>query len=435
MHTTTAQVRRGRTLNSMTMEDRGQVGLSAEHNVEALPVRLTWIANFVPPYAVWMYRHLGKRVQDFRLLLSTCMENGRSWTPDLSLPNTFIQRTLSWTYQSRHPNGFTETLQSHFPYDTIPLLLKEKPQVVISSELGARTVQALIYRFLRPNTRLIIRATVSEVSEQGRDCLRNRLRHVLLKYADAVLVNGRSGARYISRFGVPLEKLFTVPYTAEMAAFGKMPLERPAEANLRLLYVGQLIGRKGLLPFCDVLCEWALRHDTRTVDFWIVGSGDLRDRLERWAFPRNVNVTFLGAVPYANLPNIYAECGLLIFPTLADEWGMVVNEAMEAGLPVLGSIYSQAVEELVRDGKNGWCFRPDSQNEMYSALDRALHVSEGKVLEMRREARKTVEYLTPSYAADRVLDAVRFVLSQTAGNKELGAERSEASSSASVGIR
>ena len=74
------------------------------------------------------------------------MEKGRTWAPDLSLPNTRIQRTLSWTYQSRHPNGFTETLQSHFPYDTIPLLLKEKPKVVISSELGARTVQALIYR-------------------------------------------------------------------------------------------------------------------------------------------------------------------------------------------------------------------------------------------------------------------------------------------------
>jgi glycosyltransferase involved in cell wall biosynthesis len=413
----------------MTKEECAQTKLSAEHNIKALPARIIWIANFIPPYAAWMYQNLGERLQDFRMLLSTDMEKGRTWTPDLSLPNTRIQRTLSWTYQSRHPNGFTETLQSHFPYDTIPLLLKEKPEVVISSELGARTVQALIYRLSCPATRLIVRATVSEVSEQGRGRLRNWLRRVVLKYADAVLINGQSGARYIRRFGVPLERLFVVPYTTEMTAFTRLPLERPMEVAFRLLYVGQLIGRKGLLPFCEILREWALRHESRTVNLWIVGEGDLRDRLEKCTFPGNVTVRFLGAVPYADLPNVYAECGLLIFPTLADEWGMVVNEAMAGGLPVLGSLYSQAVEEIVREGQNGWCFRPDSRNEMYSALDHALNTSESKMSEMRRDARKTVAYLTPSYAADRVLDAVRFVSSQRGANERLGSSLNETSSS------
>jgi len=403
----------GTDTKSFSKEDCGLLEPSAELNVEALSARITWITNFVAPYDVSMYQNLGDRLQDFRLLLSTGMEKCRTWTPNLSLSNARIQRTLSWTYQSRHPNGFTETLQSHFPYDTIPLLLKEKPKVVISSELGARTVQAVIYRFLCPGTRLIIRAAVSEVSEEGRDRLRNWLRRVLLNHADAVLVNGQSGARYIRRFGVPLEKVFTVPYTTDMTALRGVPLERPLEADLRLLYVGQLIRRKGVLPFFDILREWALRHETRTANLWIVGTGDLRDGLGKYALPSNVTVKFLGAVPYANLPNVYAECGLLVFPTLADERGVVFNEAMAAGLPVLGSLYSQAVEELVRDGHNGWYFRPDSQGEMYSALDRALNTSDAKVLEMRSNARKTVEYLTPAYEADQVLGAVHFVLSQT----------------------
>ncbi len=150
-----------------------------------------------------------------------------------------------------------------------------------------------------------------------------------------------------------------VPYTTEMNALTRMSLERPNETALRLLYVGQLIGRKGLFAFFDILREWALRHEGRTVNLWIAGVGDLRDGLEKYAFPRNVAVTFLGAVAYDDLPNVYAECGLLVFPTLADEWGMVVNEAMAAGLPVLGSVYSQAVEELVREGRNGWSFRPE----------------------------------------------------------------------------
>jgi len=254
----------GTDTKSFSKEDCGLLEPSAELNVEALSARITWITNFVAPYDVSMYQNLGDRLQDFRLLLSTGMEKCRTWTPNLSLSNARIQRTLSWTYQSRHPNGFTET------YDTIPLLLKEKPKVVISSELGARTVQAVIYRFLCPGTRLIIRAAVSEVSEEGRDRLRNWLRRVLLNHADAVLVNGQSGARYIRRFGVPLEKVFTVPYTTDMTALRGVPLERPLEADLRLLYVGQLIRRKGVLPFFDILREWALRHETRTANLWIV---------------------------------------------------------------------------------------------------------------------------------------------------------------------
>ena len=55
-----------------------------------------------------------------------------------------------------------------------------------------------------------------------------------------------------------------------------------------------------------------------------------------------------------------------------DEWGVVVNEAMSAGLPVMGSIYSQAAVELVSDGANGWLFDPRSEQNVYATLDRAL---------------------------------------------------------------
>ena len=64
------------------------------------------------------------------------------------------------------------------------------------------------------------------------------------------------------------------------------------------------------------------------------------------------------ATCHERMAEVYAKASLFAFPTLADEWGVVVNEAMAAGLPVLGSIYSQAVEELVEDGVSGWVFRP-----------------------------------------------------------------------------
>src|SRR5206468_11003060 len=122
-------------------------------------------------------------------------------------------------------------------------------------------------------------------------------------------------------------------------------------------------------------CSWAQQHSDRRVELWFIGDGPLRSDLERLAKPLNLELRFVGNVPYGDLAIWYEQAGILVFPTLADEWGLVVNEALAAGVPVLGSLYSQAVEELVREGENGWTFRPDRAEEMSTALERALSLS------------------------------------------------------------
>jgi hypothetical protein len=117
----------------------------------------------------------------------------------------------------------------------------------------------------------------------------------------------------------------------------------------------------------------------------------------------------LGEVPYKDLPRVYQECGVFVFPTLADEWGLVVNEAMASGLPVLGSIYSQAVEELVEDGVNGWVFRPDRSEELYRALERVFSTPAAALDQMRVRARERAEKLTPGWAADLVCQVIEHV--------------------------
>jgi glycosyltransferase involved in cell wall biosynthesis len=367
--------------------------------------RVTWIANFVPPYAAPMYALLNRKFMDFELLISTEMESCRPWRTDMRGINTRLQKTLTWTYTWRHPNGFSERIEMHFPYDTLPALFQRRPDVLISSELGLRTIQAVIYRLLVPVSRLVIRATVSEVSEQGRGRVRMWIRRKLLKHADAVIVNGESGVRYIRGLGVPRDKLFVTPYTTDMKPWLSISDQRCGEQATRLLYVGQLVERKGLGLFFEVLRDWASRHSERPLEMWLVGDGCLREKLERYNFPKNVALKFLGNMPYSELPAIYAQVGILVFPTLADEWGLVVNEALAAGLLVFGSTYSQAVEELVSNHVNGWTFRPN-QAEMCAAFDEALRTSETVLNKMRQQGRCRIASFTPEYAADAVSQAV-----------------------------
>jgi len=373
--------------------------------------RVVLLTNFIPPYRLPLYKAVAARVPELQVLISTPMEANRNWQPNWEGLNVTVQRNLTLNRTWRHPHGFSEPIYIHIPYDTIGLLYRHRPDVIISGEMGLRTIQSLIYRKLNPKSRLIMWATVSEYSEQGRGKLREILRRWLLPQVDAMLVNGKSGSRYVRKFGVPEEKIFLAPYTTEISPFLEVPLAREEKQAYRLLYVGQLVERKGVEPFLATLREWGSHHPDRRLEFWLLGDGPMRKTIEEFSLPSNVSLRLLGSVPYTELPQFYRQAGIFVFPTLADEWGLVVNEAMAAGLPVLGSLYSQSVEELVREGDTGWTFRPDRLDEMLAALERAVDTPIEVLNQMRENARKGSRDITPELVADRFLDAINYVSS------------------------
>lgn len=372
--------------------------------------RVAILTNYVSPHRLPMYQAVARRVSELQVFISTPMEANRSWQIDWGGLNVTVQRNLTLKRTWRHPQGFSEPLYVHIPYDTLWQLHQYQPDIIISDELGMRSFQATLYRKFHPKTRLIIWAALSEYSEKGRGWLRHMLRRIILPQADAVLVNGNSGKRYICNvFGISEEKIFFSPYTSDISPFLAIPLSKKASATNRLLSVGQLIIRKGLLPFMNTLAKWGENHPEQNIEFWIAGSGTLQETLAAEPMAENITVKFLGDIEYQKLPEVYAEGGIFVFPTLADEWGVVTNEAMGSGLPVLGSLYSQSVEELVEDGVTGWVFRPDNQEEIYSALERALGTTEDDLAKMRSMARDRIQYLTPDSVADNILEAIGYV--------------------------
>jgi hypothetical protein len=372
-------------------------------------LRLALLTNFIPPYRLPLYRALAQRVGDLRVVISTPMEANRQWAVQWDDLAVQPQRTLTLRRTWRHPQGFAEQLYIHLPYDTLPLLQRYRPNVIISGELGLRTLQAVLYRKLRPASRVIVWVTLSEHTEQNRGGMRLRLRRWLLRQADAVIVNGLSGKRYLIKQGAPAERVWCVPNPRDVTTYLALPLERTPEQAHRLLYVGRLIELKGLDGWLTALAHYAQRHPERSVECWLAGDGPLRGSLEQTALPPNVQLTFLGNVPYELLAQVYAQAGILVFPTLSDTWGLVVNEAMAAGLPVLGSRYSQAVEEFVTEGETGWTFRPDHADELDTALEQALATPPEQLNAMRHTARERIRPITPEAVADVFMQAVRYV--------------------------
>jgi glycosyltransferase involved in cell wall biosynthesis len=201
-----------------------------------------------------------------------------------------------------------------------------------------------------------------------------------------------------------------MPYVALDEAKSDVPPTRDPASAYHLLYVGQFIERKGLAPFINALGRWATAQPQRRVDFSLVGSGPLEAALRAIAVPANVTLNFLGRRKPAEIAKCYGTSGIFVLPTLADEWGLVVNEAMASAMPVLGSIYSQAVDELCADGQTGWTFRTDYPAELDKAINAALTTPLPQLDAMRATARRRVAHLTPEYVVDQMVAAIEPLL-------------------------
>ena len=402
----------------MSSSSKPALSLEQAHPVRRT-ARLAILTNMIPPYRRPVLARLSQRYPHLRVLVSTPSEPNRSWGLNWDGLDVILQKTVTLRGKWRHPKGFNEPLFIHIPIDTFAQLKRFNAEVVLSAEMGARTLLSLLYCKLRRNSKLIIWAEISESSEQGRGRLRSALRSLLARHADAFIVYGESGARYVRTLHVPESKIFVVPYSTDVNRFAQNSLTRTPEQARRLLYVGQLIDRKGLLSFIAALSKWASAHRDRAIELLLVGEGPLRDHLNNTPHPANLNITLAGNVPYDDLPQVYAESGVFVFPTLADTWGLVVNEAMAGGLPILGSVYSQAVETLVEDGNNGWTFRPDNMEQTYAAIDRCMSIAIESLDEMRKCARAVALQHSPEHVASLIDDVLITCLNRTDHPREV----------------
>lgn len=349
-----------------------------------------------------VHYYLAQDLQDFRVLLSVKQEPNRQFGNTWEGINVAVQKSWMFRRPWKHGSGFKDELYVHVPYDTLSQLRRARPDIVFSYELGFRSLTSALYCKLY-RKKLALCVCVSEHTEQGRGGLRHLLRRALLKLADAVTYNGPSCYRYLKRFGVPEERLCYFPYATSDLFHYTGSLVRESTVDHRLLCVGQLTERKGVMPLLDGLAEYCKSRPNQRVDIDFIGTGNLEQAMRERELPRNLHMRLLGHMPYDALSRAMEHAGILIFPTLADEWGLVVNEAMQAGMPVIGSGYAQASSTLIREGENGWLYYPDQPQQLRQKLDSLFAIDAEQLRQMRSSAQATVQHITPQRVAASAL--------------------------------
>lgn len=109
----------------------------------------------------------------------------------------------------------------------------------------------------------------------------------------------------------------------------------------------------------------------KTYTLKIIGEGPLRNTLQKEidALGLTDQIELTGWVKYTDLPKVYAEAIAFVLPSSFEPWGLVVNEAMSASLPILLSSECGCVPDLLHEGINGWSFSIQNEIELIKHLN------------------------------------------------------------------
>src|SRR6185295_2975895 len=231
------------------------------------------------------------------------------------------------------------------------------------------TVYCIGYRTMaRPRVGLVYFGEATRHSEGRVGRVRTLIRREQVRHSDAFVAACQDARDYFEDLGADPSRVWISLLTTDVAAFERPDLETServrelrAKLNFRdkiILYCGRLTRQKGV----DLLLHAFQRVQAHlaNVSLVIVGSGEQEAELKSTVRTLALsNVHFAGFVQQRDLPSWYHLADLFVFPTLCDRFGVVIVEAIAAGLPVVCSKFAGAARDLVVDGKNGFVVDPE----------------------------------------------------------------------------
>jgi len=372
---------------------------------DVIDVHVVLLTNYLRRHHVAAYQEIQKRVRKLTVLLSVPMEPDRNWEAEWGGLDVVMQKNRMFTANWKHSSGFSENNYIHVPTDTTSQLKRLKPDVILSYEMGMRTLLCSTYRLFRSNCRLVMVGNMSEHIEAERGPIRRTIRNIIKRGCDFFTYNGPSCRRYLKSLKISDEKLHHFPYCIDDDTAYRGPRRTPDPTVRKMVYCGSLSSRKGILQFCTAARNWCAENTDQTIELSIAGTGELREEISNLS-NANFKVIFLGNCDLAGLRSAYENADMCVFPSLADEWGLVPIEAMASGLPVLGSYYAQSVEAYVREGETGWVFRPDEVSQIEAAIDRAMQIGPEQLLRMGETAREDVTEISGATSAENICQLI-----------------------------
>jgi 1,2-diacylglycerol 3-alpha-glucosyltransferase len=204
-------------------------------------------------------------------------------------------------------------------------------------------------------------------------------------FTHAVFISGTRARKFFTgRLKYPPKKLFTGYSVVDNQHFASWKGEK--DQPQRLLCVARFSTEKNMKLLIRAFGQ------SRISDTWlleIVGGGPQKSELTQLA--EGSAIELRDWVGYRELPELYSRASCFVLPSNFEPWGLVVNEAMAAGLPIILSDQAGAAPDLLDAGRNGWLFNSHNENELVRILDKLATYKRNELDEMGKRSKEIVK--------------------------------------------
>lgn len=388
--------------------------------------KVAWIQNMIAPYTRPFFERLSQHPSvDLFAYFCAKTHKERKWG---------ILKSDKFNYTVL-PGVTVESwgVIYHINPAIIPKLLKGKYDVIVIGDCTNFTTQAAFITSKLLKTPVILHSeTVKSVQWfegiKGVQWLLvkaiNPLRRYIIRRVNAIVVSGTMCRDFHLEQGAQAEKIFIAPDALDNELFilqssglkkEKEKLKQQLGINSKrvILYVGQLITRKGVRYLIEAYGE--LKKDYKDVCLMLVGDGPLRIELEESCAKHRIkDVHFLGNKSYEELPKYYSMADIFVLPTLEDIWGLVVNEAMACGLPVITTKAAGCAVDLIVPGGNGFIVDEADAGQLCSAMRKII--SDETLA--RKMGKKSLEMVNNRWNIDENVNGVVSAIEYVCGERK-----------------
>ncbi len=280
------------------------------------------------------------------------------------------------------------------------------------------------------NAKPIIIMSESTSSDVSRWAWREAIKSQIVRLGNAALVGGAPHKNYIVKLGIPARNVFLGYDAIDNSYFSDSVLEaigHKSEVRMRyrlpelyFLASSRFVEKKNLFRLIEAYARYREMAEnlnrgertSKTYNLVLLGDGALKSNLQSEIEKLNLfnNVFMPGFIQYPDLPAYYACAQVFVHASTTEQWGLVVNEAMASGLPVLVSNRCGCAQDLVREGVNGFTFDPYDVDQM-ARLMLKMSSSDFPLAAFGSASREIVSHWGPERFAEGLSQAVKVALS------------------------
>lgn len=291
---------------------------------------------------------------------------------------------------------------------------KFKPDVVNVSGYYEPAMNTVIFYCRMVGIKVIISVDSTE-EDKPNIWWKEAIKRFVVNRAQGFFCYGSKAAEYMLKFGAKPHQILLENNAVDNEKISSIYLKslpgRGAEKQkyglrpYNFIYTGRLMAIKNV----DNLLIAFSKLKTKDWGLIILGDGAEREKLIKYVSDNNLEgVRFIDGQAWYDVPKFMALGDVFVLPSYSEPWGLVVNEAMVYGMPVIVSNKCGSSHDLVKNNKNGYTFNPYDTDELAAIMDKFVK-EPGKTKEFGEVSKEIIKKYSPEQVAQEMYEGFKKV--------------------------